>query len=212
MNESLEKKILVVEDNEGHIADLKAMFDRRDHSKLHLGVDYASTLDEAMALLAKQSYDGILSDVFYPTSVGGDEEPNGMKLSHYAFDNSIPIVLVTSTYHHDDKTQSVHEWAMKQNFSLVDTYKDSIGKNFPGALLSLGYAIENPDLMQISSSGYGDGESRLKLLTLEFVNNMDYLRGEGVESFARSFDYCCGKYPGLREVVDTYCANILLQD
>ncbi len=69
MNKQLE--ILVVEDNPRHLSEAKAEMDRRvaraKESDNVLRVDYATNLAEARLAVAKNNYNGIISDVFYPS-------------------------------------------------------------------------------------------------------------------------------------------------
>jgi len=115
-------ELLVVEDSPSHLADVKAEIQRRIDAGIKIKVDYASTLDEAMTLVAEKKYDGIVSDVFFPGLSGGEEESSGISMCEYAKKEDIPIVLCTSTYHHGKRTQPVHDYCMKHRVSMVDTF------------------------------------------------------------------------------------------
>ncbi len=60
-------KILIVEDDSKHLQDAKAFF-----ASQPIDVDYASTLFDAENRLGSGQYEGLISDIFFPT--GGNED------------------------------------------------------------------------------------------------------------------------------------------
>jgi hypothetical protein len=59
--------LLVVEDNEKHIADAIAEIQRRVNAGEKINVDVARDLSEYFNLIQKKSYAGIVSDIFFPS-------------------------------------------------------------------------------------------------------------------------------------------------
>lgn len=94
-------KILVIEDNEKHLNDA------REYSSKLVGctVDFATTLAEAMGLLEKNSYDGVISDVFFPAEAGGSAETfeNAITLSTRLVEMGVHHVFNTDGNHHGRK-------------------------------------------------------------------------------------------------------------
>lgn len=94
-------KILVIEDNEKHLNDA------REYSSKLVGctVDFATTLTEAMGLLQRNSYDGVISDVFFPAEEGGSAETfeNAITLSAKLVEMGIHHVFNTDGNHHGEK-------------------------------------------------------------------------------------------------------------
>lgn len=70
-------EILVVEDNEKHLADAREYF-KGIEAKADVKVTYASTLKQAEELLKNNKFGGIISDVFFP--IGEDEAENKKKI------------------------------------------------------------------------------------------------------------------------------------
>lgn len=90
-------EILVTEDNEKHLADVKLISEQY----INVNFTYASTLDEAEDLVRKNHYDVAVSDVFFPFSEG--EEPNsyaGIGFGKALNKKNIPFVYNTSGNHH----------------------------------------------------------------------------------------------------------------
>ncbi len=86
---------------------------------------------------------------------GKSEAPLGVLVSQYAFDNGVPSVLITSTYHHGKKTQPVHEYAMSKNVQIVDNLDETGSKKFEEAysrLMSL-HEDQKNGLVRIDSEG-----------------------------------------------------------
>ena len=59
--------ILIVEDDPKHLADAKAEMQKRIEAGIKINVDYASVLADAIKNISETKYDGIKSDVFFPT-------------------------------------------------------------------------------------------------------------------------------------------------
>ena len=165
------EKILVIEDNERHLADARAFLEERVKTGVTLEIDYVSTLSEAREMMAKVGYDVILTDIFFPATsqeartaegdsslaavgvdVVGSDSPYGVLIAEEAFKQSLPVVLVTSTHHHGRKTQPVHGWAMEKDIRLIDSYVDGAKcyndleapqKNWAEAYLLLMYTKES---------------------------------------------------------------------
>ena len=137
--------LLVVEDREHHLADVKAMLAiELLHLSLKLEVIYASTLEEAERLLAQA--DIVMTDVFFPAKAGGDaEEPNGKVVVERCLEANKPVVWVTSTFHHGRKTNEVSEWGRARGLEMFDCKGvfDGEGKYKPwkAALWALFYAV-----------------------------------------------------------------------
>jgi len=94
-------RILVIEDTEKHLND------GRQYSGQLLGctVDFATTLAEAMELLQKNSYDGVISDVFFPAETGASTETfeNAIAVSTKLVEMGVHHVFNTSGNHHGRK-------------------------------------------------------------------------------------------------------------
>ncbi len=62
-------EILVVEDDAKHLADAKAETQKITDSGLSIKADYATNLAEAIKCLESKKYDGIISDIFFPSGM-----------------------------------------------------------------------------------------------------------------------------------------------
>lgn len=94
-------RILVIEDTAKHVADAKT------HAAQLVGceVDYATSLEEALALLTANRYDGAISDVFFPERTGGSAETfeNAVAISTKLVELGIHHVFNTSGNHHGSR-------------------------------------------------------------------------------------------------------------
>lgn len=94
-------RILVIEDDEKHLNDA------RQYSERLVGctVDFATTLAEATALLQKNSYDGVISDVFFPAETGASAETfeNAIAINTKLVEMGVHHVFNTSGNHHGSK-------------------------------------------------------------------------------------------------------------
>lgn len=137
--------LLVVEDRENHLADVKEMLaTEMPHLPLKLDVIYASTLEEAERFLDQA--DIVMTDVFFPAKAGGDaEEANGKVVVERCLEANKPVVWVTSTHHHGRKTNAVSEWGRRLGMEMFDC--DDVGngdgehKPWKAALFGLFYAV-----------------------------------------------------------------------
>lgn len=96
-------KILVIEDNAKHVDDAKKyMF-----GLVSVETDFATTLAEAMELLQKNNYDGVISDVFFPAETGASTETfeNAIAVSTKLVEMGVHHVFNTSGNHHGRKYQ-----------------------------------------------------------------------------------------------------------
>ncbi len=157
-------RLLLIEDNKKHLQDARQLLEERVASGAIAGVDYAATFDEAMRYLTTTKYSGIMSDIFFPTSNGGNEEENGTKIGEYALQNGLPFVLVTSTYHHGRKTEPVSFWARtRPDMELIDTMPETgrdgeaQSKNWIGGYVVLSYLIEAKQVGEITINQEGKG-------------------------------------------------------
>src|SRR3989344_169321 len=209
-------EVLVIEDNPKHMSDVKQLCDERIQKGVLSSVDYASTLTEANELLFGKTYDGIISDVFFPERSGEKEREFGTTIAQYALDKKIPFVLVTSTHHHGRKTQPVCDFMRGRGMNLVDSEpEDKDGeaksKSFKGGFTALMYLREGlkdgslsireniePDIVYETtqlgirpSSEYDNINPKIFMLERrrEFL---DELYGSN-ETFKKTFDkYCQG--------------------
>ncbi len=143
-----DNSVLIVEDNQKHMEDAKRVL-----SRFGIEYDLASNLVEALGYFREYSFNGILSDVFFPLSEGGVERPSGVILCEYALEQNIPIVLCTDTYHHGPKTSPVDNYARKQGIPLIDSEdvrgdEEDDTKNWDNAVIELliqQAIMENPE-------------------------------------------------------------------
>ena len=210
------RNLLVVEDNADYLAQVKDLLSKRTTSPISLNVQYASTLEESLEALKTHDFDGVMSDLFFPKSQGLEEELNGCTVAQQVFDKGLPLVLVTSTYHHDGKTEPASNWAHQRNTSLIDTGTTSKGKNFLGGLLALGYIIEakKSKIVTIDPKGYtagpeqrSEGQCPKSVITYLVNNMMDFIleRGKLQEELNRSYK----ENSLLEDVANSYCAGIM---
>ncbi|OGL61623.1 hypothetical protein A3C09_02225 [Candidatus Uhrbacteria bacterium RIFCSPHIGHO2_02_FULL_47_44] len=112
-------KILVIEDRANHIADAKQMFeDVKSNLPVEFEVLYAVNLASAMSLIA--NVDCVMTDVFFPDVIDGEEKPNGQTIVEHCLNMEKPVVWVTSTYHHSKKTQPLYAWGRIRGICLFD--------------------------------------------------------------------------------------------
>ena len=89
-------KILVIEDRANHIADAKQMFENvRGNLPIEFEVVYAEDLTSAMPFI--ECVDCVMTDVFFPDVIGGEEKPNGQTVAEHCLNNRKPDVMNTST-------------------------------------------------------------------------------------------------------------------
>lgn len=132
-------RILVIEDNEKHLNDA------RQYSQTLTGceVDFATTLAEALALLEENSYDGVISDVFFPAETGASAETyeNALTINAKLIEMDIHHVFNTSGNHHGAKYQGFLHQTPK--FRGNDGVYDNIySAPWPLGILGTGMVIE----------------------------------------------------------------------
>ncbi len=131
-------KMLIVEDQEKHLADAKATVKKLEQ-KFELEVRYAGTLEEAKKELDWAEV--VVTDLFFPEKPGESPDPkepppdsleediracyaeynmSGIKLAKLALAQKKPVVVCTSTHHHGEKTQPACDWVRGQKMNLVD--------------------------------------------------------------------------------------------
>mgnify|MGYP001489112488 CR=1 FL=1 len=124
--------ILVIEDQNKHFWDVEEELNGRIAEGVPLKVDYAANLKEALALIEKEDYDGIISDIFFPEEAPGgslsdDLGPRGRVVALKAMEKSIPVVFCTSTWHHGEETEPVYQFSIDHQIPFVDRYVDLEG-------------------------------------------------------------------------------------
>ncbi len=141
-------KILVIEDNSEHIADAKKMFAEMS-AKVSVKLEIAYVEDYATAMKHIESVDCVLTDVFFPLFLGGDELPYGKQIVEYCLKAKKAVVWITSTYHHGSKTDPLNEWGRRHGLEMYDCYDYTLGseakckhKPWKKALLGLVCLIE----------------------------------------------------------------------
>lgn len=129
-------ELLVVEDNEKHIAQARQYFDARADV---VQVTYATTLAEAQVAMNTKKFEGVISDIFFPTGKSGEDDreirrdlasklssrymdvtveweygsaqpPCGIYVVEGAQERRIPVVLNTDQYHHSTRIGPVNNW------------------------------------------------------------------------------------------------------
>jgi hypothetical protein len=75
-------KILIIEDNDKHLADAKAEVKRRVDAGENIKVDFVRNLSQYWDRLKSSTYDGIVSDIFFPSS----ENPHDNLANNLAWD------------------------------------------------------------------------------------------------------------------------------
>lgn len=113
--------LLIIEDNQNHLADCKTVLEKiMAISPMQINPIFAEDLDGALALLPQA--DTVVTDVFFPKTKDGQEEPNGKVVVEHCLDQHIPVVWTSSTYHHGPKTNAVSEWGRKHGLEMYDCY------------------------------------------------------------------------------------------
>lgn len=97
-------RILLIEDNPKHLDDAR----RYVQGLAGCTVDFATTLAEAMELLAVNSYDSAISDVFFPAEAGASADTceNAIAISATLVEMGIHHVFNTAGNHHGKKFQA----------------------------------------------------------------------------------------------------------
>jgi CheY-like chemotaxis protein len=113
--------LLVVEDNPGHLADLHTMLSE-ELPQLPIQIVILEATDLGTALTGYPAADAILTDVFFPDTRGGDAEvPNGQKIVERCLADGKPVQWITSTFHHDAKTEEPSRWGRERGLEMFDS-------------------------------------------------------------------------------------------
>ena len=97
--------ILVVEDQEHHLQDIKCMIEQRQQKGVNLKVNYVTNLEEAYGGMSQAK--GIISDIFFPDNENTQPKNQAYKMVDKAEAQKIPIVLCTDGDHHGPHLQEV---------------------------------------------------------------------------------------------------------
>jgi hypothetical protein len=90
-------EILVIEDQESHLAQAKAIAAKYRDVKF----TFVDTLEKAEHLLEDFAYDAAVSDVIFPSRLGRSPNANsGLSLGKRLYEKGIPFVFNTSGNHH----------------------------------------------------------------------------------------------------------------
>ncbi len=123
--------LLVVEDQQHYLEEVRKLL-TSEQLPVVLQVRYATDLEEALQLLPDS--DMVMTDVFFPSSRGGEEQPNGKRIVEECLKTDKPVVWVTSTWHHGKKTNPLSEWGRSKGLEMFDALqsgerlKDSEGE------------------------------------------------------------------------------------
>ncbi|MCK4589983.1 MAG: hypothetical protein KAT77_06065 [Nanoarchaeota archaeon] len=99
MEKTLE--LLIVEDNEKHLADAKAEVAKLQDQGKAINVTYATNYKEAQDAIQTKKYDGIVSDIFMPSE--GEE--------NYTFDiEAVRKLLPKHTLNRDECAKAAERW------------------------------------------------------------------------------------------------------
>ncbi len=203
------KKILIIEDNQKHLADARKLLEERVSTGAIGSVTYADTLSRAMDSLRTENYDGIISDVFFHQESGGLEEQYGTHVAEHCLSLGLPVILATSTWHHGERTQPVHVWADKREMSLIDSgtgNKESESKNWEGAYLALTYLIEGKECGEIQINS--QGMSQLAWFGIKFASQAcEYKRKGNFEEIVEGLKP--ENYKAImKRAIEKYCRGI----
>ena len=94
-------KLLILEDNEKHLNDVKNIVNTLKEIK----ADFVTNLIEALTLLNINRYDVVISDVFFPKKKEDNAESfeNAIEIHKYLSQNKIYHIFCTSGHHHGNK-------------------------------------------------------------------------------------------------------------
>lgn len=111
--------VLVVEDNDKHFIDFCRLIAQiGDKLPIKINPTRADNLEEAMSLLPQA--DAVMTDLFFPAKAGGDEEPSGRNVVEACLNSEKPVVWITSTYHHGEKTNDHSRWGREHGLEMFD--------------------------------------------------------------------------------------------
>lgn len=72
-NKQKSLEILVVEDDEKHLSDAQAEINKRIASGVAINATYVTNYQEAKKQMSERKFDGIISDIFFPSGMEKDE-------------------------------------------------------------------------------------------------------------------------------------------
>ncbi len=153
------KKILVIEDDEKHIADAKEFFKEIKDWE----VTYATNYEEASKIMfedphrferGKGNLDGIISDIYFPLNsrpkFEEEKQPIGVRVKIESGEMGVPCVLNTAGYHHGAKYEWINGLAYFQRWKIIDVEPldpgkedESNYKNWKEAYEELKYGIDD---------------------------------------------------------------------
>ncbi|KKQ61242.1 MAG: hypothetical protein US81_C0008G0004 [Parcubacteria group bacterium GW2011_GWE2_38_18] len=100
---------------------------------------------------AREYMEAIEDTAKYVASLYIDEMPYAVLLAETALREKIPIVFITDTYHHGDKTEPVNSWSKFKGIPLIDNEdgeendhrgKNVVQKNWQKGFLTLLWMVE----------------------------------------------------------------------
>lgn len=89
-------KILVIEDKTNHLRDIRELLERRKAKGINIDVDYSTDYADAEKKLQTKSYDGVMTDIFFPQNKNKTAtDPLGLRIGDHALELGIPVVFVS---------------------------------------------------------------------------------------------------------------------
>jgi len=172
-------RILVIEDNERHIADAKNFFD----GQTDVEVEYASNMETALPHLKPDAVDGVISDIIFPYDGSRRSyKPNGAQgaiIAALCHERVIPCVLITDSSHHSENNNWVCGTARSLHLpELIDCVRNPgdpmavKGKRWEDALITLHRLIE---------AGPCNKHGRYHLVHKSLPGNTSFLRIKACE-------------------------------
>lgn len=125
------KKILVIEDNQKHLADAKAFF----ADKPEYEVEYATNGSQAMELVQYHpgttlyhpvskatQFQFVITDLYMPLDEHHkDEQPIGLGIAMLCRLQGVRCVICTAGHHHGSRYEWIHRLSGGANFPMVDS-------------------------------------------------------------------------------------------
>ena len=110
-------KIVVIEDNPKHLKDVRGLINKRQDL---VKAVYTTNLADALYELDSRKHEGVLSDAHFPEHEGGPESPCGIQVIDYAMGHKMPFTIVTSDWHHGEKTEPISERSLCSGMEIID--------------------------------------------------------------------------------------------
>lgn len=142
MEEKKTLEILVIEDKENHIADVKNMLEKRQEAGVKINVTYVDNLEEAHELM--QKVDGVISDIFFPTKKNGTPENQAYNMVDKAKQLSKYIVFCTDGDHHGPHLEGLAQKLGRVPFADNPSWEE-YGNGAPICLGMVDFAVNHPD-------------------------------------------------------------------